>query len=185
MADEETQRQLSELDMSITATARIRDAHQRRLYVLQEQAAQYGIEAPAHLVTESIDLGVKLKAADEQIREFRRLAARLEQAPQSALTLPDADAVIPELLPAVVDARLRGLDRANERIEDAIDQLWRHGELAAAESREWRRSERAARQDGMRDHHGEHRMLRIVIIGGAVVLLILAIGVVLIAVKVF
>lgn len=185
VADEETQRQLTELRDSIAATARIRDAHQRRLYVLQEQAAQYGIDAPAHLVTETVDLGVKIKAADEQIREFRRLAVRLEQAPQSALTLPDADAVIPVLLPAVVDQRLREMGATVDRMGDMFAHLQELIDLSREESREWRNTERAARQGGMRDHHGEHRTQRIILVGGAVVLLILAIGVVLIAVKVF
>jgi hypothetical protein len=174
VADDETRQQLDELRDAIAATRRTRDAHQRRLYVLQEQAARLGKNAPPEIVTEIGDIAEAVQAADAQIKEFRRLAARLELAPQSALALPDTDAVIPELLPAVVDARLRALDRANERFEEALSQLWSQGERSAADSRDWRR-----------DHHGEHWTLRIVLVGGAVVLLVLVIGVVVIAIKVF
>lgn len=183
--DDETQRQLAELRDQVAATTRIRAAHRQRLSVLQEQAAKFGIEAPAHLVTEIADLGVTIRETDAQLVEFRRLIARLELAPQSALILPGGDAIYPELIPAVVDSRLQALDRSNERTLDGLDQIWGAIERAAIESREWRSAERAAREAGMRGHHEQHRTLRAILIGGAVVLLIVAIGVVVIAVRVF
>lgn len=177
-ADEETQRQLAELRERLAATQRIREAHQRRLYVLQEQAAHFGADAPAHLLTESADLGVKIRAADGEIHEIERRIARLELAPQSALVLPESGPPIPQLVPAVVDTRLQAVEQAIEWMRSTIADIREDVQLAREESREWRQAERAGRQEGQ-------RIYRLLFIGGAITFLILAIGVVLIAIRVY
>lgn len=177
-ADEETQRQVAELRERLAATQRIREAHQRRLYVLQEQAASFGLAAPAHLLTEIADLGVKVRAADGEIREIERRVARLELAPQSALALPASGSPIPQLIPAVVDTRLSALEHSMVRVEDAVAHIREQAEQARQESREWRQAERAGRQEGQRTY-------RLLFAGGAIVLLVLAAVLVLVAIRVY
>lgn len=169
--DDETQRQLAELRDEIVAVARIRDAHKRRLYVLQEQTAQQGILAPAVLITECVDIGVAIRAADVQLAEFRRLVVRLEQAPPSVLTLPDRAPYLPVLDPTLVNGQLRELGGAIVRMGDAIADLHELDDLAREESREWRAAQRST-----------DRAFRI---GGAVVLLLLTIAVVVLLIQVF
>lgn len=176
-ADEETQRQVAELAERLASTRRIREAHQRRLYVLQEQAAQFGKDAPAHILTEIADLGIKVREANAEIQEIERRIARLELAPQSGLSATagiTGPAVIPELLPAVVDTRLQAVEHAIERIGDAIAYMREQADQAREESREWRSAERSSRETGQRRYD---RMV--------IVLIILAAVVVLIAVKVY
>lgn len=186
--DEETQRQLTEeLRPHLEAQRRTRSAHQRRRDALQEQAARFGIETPVHITQEITDLIIKIREVDARIRETESKIIQLETspAPETILYIPDEAPRIPTLSVPLLDERLRAQDRAIEWVRDAIAEIRELVDLGREESREWRRDERAARQDGMHDHHGEHRTQRIIMIIGAAVLLILAIGLALIAVKVF
>lgn len=201
VADEDTQQQLDELWPHLEAQRRIRTAHQRRRDALQEQAARLGAETPVHITQEISDLIRKLRDADTRIREIEAKIVHLETAPapETVLIIPDQAPYIPVLAPAAVDERLRAQDRALEWMRETITELRRLAEfaqqtnadtrelteLAREESREWRKHETMARQEGVRNHQGEHRTLRIILIGGAVVLLVVAIGLVLILVKVF
>lgn len=175
-ADDETRRQLDELRDYDLAEQRIRDAHQRRLYVLQEQAAKLGRGAPPELVIEITDIAEQVRVQDERLREVRAKIAKLELAPQSALAVPPGPAVIPELIPAVVDTRLQALELGQARLESTVAGIGEQVELSREESREWRSAERSERRESQRTHR-----LIYAFIGAA--LLILAVAVVLVAIK--
>jgi len=57
---EDTQQQLDEL-------YKLREAHRRRLAVLQIQAAQHGNDTPPHIVTEQEDIDRQLNAVNQKI----------------------------------------------------------------------------------------------------------------------
>jgi septal ring factor EnvC (AmiA/AmiB activator) len=57
---EDTQTQLDEL-------LKLREAHRRRLAVLQVQAAQHGNDTPPHIVTEQEDIDRQLTAVNQKI----------------------------------------------------------------------------------------------------------------------
>ncbi len=176
--DSATQDQLDELRDAIEAQKRVRGALTRRQQALEEQAAKLGIDTPPQITTELVDLGVKIKASTDQIRELERSAARLELAPKSALEFQDTSTIYPHLAPAVVDTRLHHMERQLDQVLDGIAQLGDDQERIRAESREWRAHERTERTEG------QARRLALAM-GIAFVLLVISFAVIAIAIKVW
>lgn len=173
VGDSETQRQIEELRTREQSQQRVRDAHQRRLYVLQEQAAQFGKRAPAELVIEIADTGTAIQALDEELREIKRLHARLALAPTSALQLPDGPSGIPQLVPAIVDTRLQALEVGQARLEGTLGSVLDLVEITREESREYRQSERLSRIEGQRTHRLIYGLVALAFIAVAVALFFL------------
>jgi septal ring factor EnvC (AmiA/AmiB activator) len=175
--DSATQDQLDELRDAIEAAKKVRAATTRRQQALEEQAARLGLDAPPHITTELVDLGLKIKAKSDEIRELERSAARLELAPKSALEF-SYGSTLPQLAPAVVDTRLQVMERQLERVLDALVQLGDEQDATRAESREWRQHERTERQEG------QSRRLALAL-GTGFVLLMIVFAVIAIAIKVW
>ncbi len=173
MGDDETQRQIEELRDREQAQLRIRDKHQQRLYVLQEQAAQFGTRAPAEIVMEIADIGTAIQAIDAELREIRRRLARLALAPTSALQLPSGPSDIPELVPAVVDTRLQHLEVGQARLEGTLTSVLDLVEITREESRDHRQSERLSRIEGQRTQRLIYGLVALAFIAVAVALFFL------------
>lgn len=183
--DEETQRQVDDLHERMVATRSIRAAQQRRLYVLQEQAARFGVTVAPEIVTEIADLRGQIRASDGELAEIQRLITRLATAPPSVLVLPDLAPYVPALEPALVDSRIREFGAALNHFRELFAVLAEQMEVAREESKEWRTSETAGRQAGMLAHREQHRAVRIAIVAGGLLLLLLVGAVVALLIRVF
>ena len=169
-ADDETQRQLHELRDELAARRTIRLATRRRLDALEEQAATLGIQAPPQIATEIADLNIKRRELDATCNEIEKRIARLELAPTPAVeVLPrtPGSTPLPQLIPAVIDSRMQAIERGQDRDTLLLGQLL--ARLDAADQ---------ARIEGQRDY-------RFLFAGIVVALTILAIGIVLIAIRVY
>jgi chromosome segregation ATPase len=174
---DETERQLAELREELSARREARQATRRRQDALDIQAAHFGREAPPHITTEIADLVEKRRSLDATIREIERQIARLELAPQSGLIIPAGQA-LPELVPAVIDTRIRALEWASDRIESALAQIGERLDAKDASDREWRHAERDARRDGQKGY-------RLLLVGLAAALFVVAVAVVALLIRVY
>ena len=176
-ADDETQRQLTEIAEDLAAKRSEREAVRRRLHVLEERAAEMGRDAPAHITTEIADLLVKRRELDDTIAELGKRRARLELAPQSGLILPPGE-VLPQLAPAVIDTRITRIEQLLASIRyDLTDHLQDHRRKDAADEA-WREVESSARARGQHKHQlGE--------LAQFVIMCIIALGVLLIVAKLY
>jgi nitrogen fixation/metabolism regulation signal transduction histidine kinase len=190
----ETDRQLVELRDELEARRQARDAMRRRLNALEEQAAHMGRDTPAHITTEIGELVEKRRVLDGTIGEIEKRIARLELSPQSAIeVLPRGESTYDiKLAPVVIDSRLQAVERMlimlddrGSRMEGMLGGLERVLERLAGDvtakaeiDHEWREAERSARSTGQRDY-------RVIFAIVALILLLLAIGVILIAIRVY
>lgn len=174
--DEETLRQLAELREEIDALRIRREATRRRLNALEERAAEMGRDTPPHITTEIGDALAKKRALDASIAELGKRVARLELAPTPAVeVLPRGDATYDmQLAPAIVDSRLQAMERRLDRQDEQLDQLVRRQEEAAS----WRERSDAQRHGGQSDR----RQREVVLLA---VLIVIALGVLFIAVRVY
>lgn len=174
--DEETLRQLEELREEIASQRARRGATRRRLNTLEESAAEMGRDAPPHITNEIDDLRAKRRKLDASIAELGKRVARLELAPTPAIeVLPRGDATYDiQLAPAIVDSRLQAVERRLDMQDEQLDRLVRRQEEAA----DWRERETMQRHGGQSYHRQRDRML-------LAVLVVIALGVIFIAVRVY
>ncbi len=156
-AIEETKRQIEELQ-------RLREAHRGRLAVLQVRAAQFGIEAPAHVTTEIEDI-------DGQLAEVNRKIALLQGAlpgQQQQLEPPPPDSLYPiAVVPATINERLLILTMEVVRLGDEMRKNFTAVQLGQQKDTEslWHaltdtRDEIAVEREARRDWQEQERMDR-------------------------
>jgi len=91
---EDTQTQLDEL-------LKLREAHRRRLAVLQVQAAQHGNDTPPHIVTEQEDIDRQLTAVNQKISLLSGALPSQQRYPV------DPKSLVPQtIVPATINERL-------------------------------------------------------------------------------
>ena len=184
---EDTQTQLEEL-------YKLRDAHRRRLATLQVKAATYGLEAPAHVVTEQADIDRELAAVNQKIS---LLTGAL---PAQLLRPVDPKSLVPQtIVPATINEHLlvislelvhlgdemrKNFQAAYQSQAKDTESLWHaitdtRDEIAVerSERRNWQEHERVGREEWQDDEQDTRRygnsvlMRWIWVIAGALVLL--------------
>jgi hypothetical protein len=208
---DDTQRQIDELREVLLARRRVRDAARQRLDLLEEQAARMGIDTPPHVTNEIVGLTGKLKDRDSEIFEIEKKLTLLERGPPPpiAFIVPDQEPHIPVLAPALVEARLTTIQRLLEQgietlgeisaVRTLLADLLRDlralldqnkqlsSDVAALTKRdtdkdkndaEWREVERTERHQGQEDRRQRDGLL-------IFVLFVIAVAVVLIAIRVY
>lgn len=159
--DESTQQQIDELLEEHDARQREQRAVRRRLAVLREQAAGRGRDAPAEVVTEIADLETKATRLTTELHEIKRRLTRLsaEASAAALFTFSPDEMREPSRAASVLVAQnqnlYREIQRSDERtawrfagLSERLDGVDERVDAMDTASREWRQSERAAREDG-------------------------------------
>jgi len=164
---EDTQTQLDEL-------LKLREAHRRRLSVLQVQAAQFGIDAPPQIVTEQADIDRQLTAVNQKISLLSGALPsqqRYPVDPKSLIPQTIVPATINEHLPVISlelvhlgDEMRKNFQAAYQSQAKDTDSLWHaitdtRDEVAVErdERRSWQEQEHIAREEWQDDEQDTRR----------------------------
>jgi hypothetical protein len=107
LLDSETAQQIEEQNV-------LKAAHKRRLFVLQEKAAQFGIDTPAHIKTEIEDIERQILTIEATVTKLYIGAAR--QAEKNLI----ADTLFSENTETSTESRLAALGRYIMHVEDSL-----------------------------------------------------------------